>query len=938
MVESNSLAHMPVNDAARFLRALFGPDDLVCFRPIEIWVEELDGQRRKRSRVDYKGCTYASVGQPDVAERVIAVQCARSESEQTNVFFGVAPRFGARKFDEAWQIRRLTALWSDVDNATPEDVIERIAKAGLPPASIVVASGNGAHVYWLLETPYLIDDVCDPPAIKREFLDGRPGEEKKVVRWFHDPVTGERVDLLPGGHTAPPLSPKAILFQDTLAGIAAKIGGDHTTDVSRILRVPGTLNRKHQRNGRQPIPCLLHSLDAELRYSFDQFVAIAESSPSKARREAVAKVPLPRTRKPSPKRQDKLGELILLCDSVAVGGRSEADFSLCCWAIENRISRDLVWADAQSVGKFRERGEDYFRRTWEAAAARTREKTYDRVQQEVKRRADSHDRAASGDRIIMCGPDEHRVADEAIAALATSTTIYQRGQALVQIVRDAKPPKGVKRPPNLPTIAPIAKPRLCKELSERATWMRENGENLVQTAVPERIVAIVEANGQWPGVRPLMGIVECPTLRPDGSILEEPGYDEDTGLIVMLSQAFSQIPASPTRQDALRAVGELIEVWEDFPFESAAHAVAPLAATLTMLIRHAIAGPCPLFSFGANAPGSGKGMLVDSVSIIATGRKASRMAAPETAEEWVKTILSVALSGERLILFDNVDGDFGNKALDAALTATTWSGRLLGHNKFVSGVPLDAVWFVTGNQLEIVGDTSRRVLLARLLCLEERPEERTGFKHLELLEWAEHERLRLVVAGLTILRAWVAAGRPTKKIRPWGSYEAWSALIRQPLVWLGLPDPAEIRSELPTRTANDRADHIALLDGWEHLLAKLGQSEASVADAVHAIDAERNLDSEIRVHDRLCRALETLVGVAPGAALLPKSISQRLRRFEQRVVDGRYLACRDRGKLVAWRICHSQEQGGRSGSSDSFPSLREEGMIFGEGENAHAGI
>ncbi len=907
MVNSASQAHMPANDAACFLRALFGPDDLVCLRPIETWAEEQGGQRRKRSRVDHRGCTYAHLGKPDVAERVIAAQCARSESEQTNVFFGVAPRFGARKFDEAWQIRRLTALWSDIDYATPEEAIERIAKAGLPPASIVVASGNGAHVYWLLETPYLIDDVGDPPAIKREFLDARPGEKKKVVRWFHDPVTGERVDLFPGGHTAPPLSPKAILFKDTLAGIAAKIGGDHTTDLSRVLRLPGTWNRKDQRNGRQPIPCVLQDLDAELRYSFDQFAALAESAPSKARREAVAKVPLPKTRKPSPKRQDKLGELVLLCDTVAVGGRSEADFSLCCWAIENRISRDLVWADAQSVGKFKERGEDYFRRTWEAAAAHTREKTFDRVQQKAYRRSDLHGREASGDRTIMCGPDEHRVADEAIEALATSTAIYQRGRVLVQIVRDAKPPKGVKRPPNLPTIAPIAKPRLCKELSERATWMRESGGKLVQCVVPERIVGIVDANGQWPGVRPLTGIIECPTLRPDGSILETPGYDEDTGLMVMLSQAFPQIPASPTRQDALRAVGELIEVWEEFPFESAAHAVAPLAATLTMLIRPAINGPCPLFSFGANAPGSGKSMLVDSVSIIATGRKASRMPAPETADEWGKTVLSVALSGERLILFDNVDGEFGNKVLDAALTGTTWAGRILGLNKFVSGVPLDAVWFVTGNQLEIVGDTSRRVLQARLLCLEERPEERTGFKHRELLEWAEHERPRLVVAGLTILRAWVAAGRPTKMLRPWGSYEAWSASIRQPLIWLGLPDPAEIRSELPTRTANDRADHVALLDGWELLLAELGKREASVADAVCAIDAERNLDFKPRIHDGLCRALETLVGAAPGAPLVSKSISQRLRRFEQRVVDGRYLACRDAGKRVAWRVCHSQE-------------------------------
>jgi hypothetical protein len=43
---------------------------------------------------------------------------------------------------------------------------------------------------------------------------------------------------------APSLSPKAQDIQDILGGIASKIGGDHTTDLSRLLRVPGTLNRK----------------------------------------------------------------------------------------------------------------------------------------------------------------------------------------------------------------------------------------------------------------------------------------------------------------------------------------------------------------------------------------------------------------------------------------------------------------------------------------------------------------------------------------------------------------------------------------------------------------------------------------------------------------------------------------------------------------------
>ena len=65
------------------------------------------------------------------------------------------------------------------------------------------------------------------------------------------------------------------------------------------------------------------------------------------------------------------------------------------------------------------------------------------------------------------------------------------------------------------------------------------------------------------------------------------------------------------------------------------------------------------------------------------------------------------------------------------------------------------------------------------------------------------DRATYVRAALTILRAYIVAGRPKQKRKPLGSYEEWSRLIRDALLWLGEPDPVatmeKVRNEDPQR-------------------------------------------------------------------------------------------------------------------------------------------
>ena len=98
---------------------------------------------------------------------------------------------------------------------------------------------------------------------------------------------------------------------------------------------------------------------------------------------------------------------------------------------------------------------------------------------------------------------------------------------------------------------------------------------------------------------------------------------------------------------------------------------------------------------------------------------------------------------------------------------------------------MHAVFFASGNNMVFQGDMARRVVPIDLDPKIERSEERDNFRYSPLLPWILKERPRLVVAALTILKAYFAAGCPFQGVKPLGSFEEWSRLVRQALIWAG---------------------------------------------------------------------------------------------------------------------------------------------------------
>lgn len=503
----------------------------------------------------------------------------------------------------------------------------------------------------------------------------------------------------------------------------------------------------------------------------------------------------------------------------------------------------------------------------------------------------------AGKRIVELTPVEHAVVDEVIEGLAEQDhQLYQRAAQLVRVIRvtDAEPAndEGIERPAGTPVIRPVSRAHLRDRIT-RVVWLEKYNARVkarVSAHPPDWLSPQVAERAEYPGIRVLTGISDAPVLRADGSVHQAPGHDARTGMLYEPSAQFPAIPNAPDRDDAAQARKRLLDPVCDFPFAEEAHGSAWLAAVLTPVARTAFSGPAPGFLTDANIRGSGKSILMSAAGRIATGQELPRMGYVHDEQETRKAITAAAIVGDRVVLLDNIDGAFGNAALDRALTGTFWKDRILGGNQMYEG-PLKTIWFATGNNVQIEADATRRWLHIRLHILEEHPEHRSDFKYPDFLSHIARHRPQLYIDALTMLVAYIRAGKPDQKLRPFGSFEGWSALVRSAIVWAGMPDPCESQQTLEAvdTTVDALAQLLPALQAWQ-------QRDTPVAAPVSASTIIQKLYPERRDSwpaDEESRALRAAIEALTGASTArPPSTQQlgiALGRAKGRVVGGRYL-------------------------------------------------
>ncbi len=479
--------------------------------------------------------------------------------------------------------------------------------------------------------------------------------------------------------------------------------------------------------------------------------------------------------------------------------------------------------------------------------------------------------------------------DEALSQpdLPPQSQLFQRGGQLVRVI--VLPTAAVdcaSRPSGAAIIRAVDKAGLLDVLGrvanfEKYSRQRDQWEPCNPPA--EAAEAYMARSGLW-SLPALRGVISCPTLRADGSLLREPGYDAASGYYLIDSVALD-MPDAPTRVDATMAAGALRELLSGFTFMSMVDESVALALLLTAIVRPALLS-APIINISAPVRGSGKSTLVDIAAVLATGRRAAVLSATGNAEELEKRIVGCLPSGDPLVSLDNLNGQLASDLLCQASTAEAVKIRPLGSSAQVE-IENTTLWTANGNNLVVAGDLARRSLVCRMDPGVERPEERVF--DFDPIVTARQNRSRYIGHALTVMRGYVLAGCPSTGATPFGSFETWSRLVREALLWAGTADPCDSRAFVLDDDP-EAARLGAFLSAWWDAFK---DEEKTGADAIKAAQGGND-------------GLAAAIGAVAGEGVLRFNsfkFGKWIRRNANRVVSSKKIVrVRDGKAGTIWRV------------------------------------
>ena len=433
---------------------------------------------------------------------------------------------------------------------------------------------------------------------------------------------------------------------------------------------------------------------------------------------------------------------------------------------------------------------------------------------------------------------------------------------------------------------------LLVDLSALTRWQHYDGRSKKVVPCdpsPKYLSAILES-GRHQALPEIIGIARHPMIDERGAVSKKAGYNAANKLYADFDERAYEVLDCPTQEDALKALAELETLLEEFPFEAECDKSAALSAILTAVVRSQLK-LAPMIHVQAHLPGSGKSYLTALIAAFATGDEVAASSFPKDDEECRKFLHSQLLASPAAIIFDNLTTDiYAFKSLCMTITEPTFNARILGSSRTAEASTRTLI-LSSGNNVGPVEDMTRRVLTIYLNPAEPNPAERT-FQHPNLIDELRANRAHFVSCALTVISAWMLAGRPrTICMKPLNSFMQWGEWCRLPLLWLGRSDPATRLFEL---MANDpeREQTARIFDVLHRVFNGSSFSVKNVATKIHFSGFE----------DDIFDAFEE-AGLSSGGSLDRRRLGWWFRRKNGWTANGlKLVKLPSTGKQIVYRL------------------------------------
>lgn len=268
--------------------------------------------------------------------------------------------------------------------------------------------------------------------------------------------------------------------------------------------------------------------------------------------------------------------------------------------------------------------------------------------------------------------------------------------------------------------------RLCQPVR-----LDEKGKSHPAT-LPDRVARMyLDMLGEW-HLPALAGISTAPLLTLDGDIRDTVGYDPTTKLWCCKVPPL-RLPERSRREDAATALQFLREAFQTFPFADARRRYDPalraevidlayppgrdesafLVALLIAICRASLwlAPGFLLVAPQVSGAGTGKGLLVRAMCIIAFGSHPRAFTAGHDRQELDKRIVAELIEAAPALFLDNVNASvLRSETLASVLTERPARVRLLGQTRMVA---LNSTAFIA---IPATGFASQKTSRAALCC------------------------------------------------------------------------------------------------------------------------------------------------------------------------------------------------------------------------------